>query len=97
MNGLQILHHGGRIEIDTHDDERTLYIDIADDGPGIDPAERTRVFEAFFFKREGGIGLGLAVVQQIVNSDGSEIEAAESRRGGALFRIRLPRRKSGGT
>lgn len=97
MNGLQILDHGGRIEIDTHDDEHTLYIEIADDGPGIDPAERTRVFEAFFFKREGGIGLGLAIVQQIVNSHGGEIEAAESRLGGALFRIRLPRKQSGGT
>jgi signal transduction histidine kinase len=97
MNGLQILDHGGRIEIATHDDERHLYIEIADDGPGIDPAERTRVFEAFFFRREGGIGLGLAIVQQIVNSHGGEIEAAESRMGGALFRIRLPRRQSGGT
>lgn len=97
MNGLQILDHGGHIEVATHDDERHLYVDIADDGPGIDPAERTRVFEAFFFKREGGIGLGLAIVQQIVNSHGGEIEAAESRLGGALFRIRLPRKQSGET
>jgi two-component system sensor histidine kinase HydH len=97
MNGLQILDHGGRIEIATHDDEHTLYIEIADDGPGIDPAERSRVFEAFFFKRAGGIGLGLAIVQQIVNAHGGEIEAAESRLGGALFRIRLPRKQSGAT
>ena len=97
MNGLQLLGHGGRIEMATHDDERTLYIDIADDGPGIDPAERARVFEAFFFKREGGIGLGLAIVQQIVNSHGGEIEALESRLGGALFRIRLPRKQTGTT
>ena len=97
MNGLQILGHGGRIEMATHDDERTLYIDIADDGPGIDPAERARVFEAFFFKREGGIGLGLAIVQQIVNSHGGEIEALESRLGGALFRVRLPRKQTGTT
>jgi two-component system, NtrC family, sensor histidine kinase HydH len=97
MNGLQILGHGGRIEIATHDDERYLYIDIADDGPGIDPAERARVFEAFFFKREGGIGLGLAIVQQIVNSHGGDIEALESRLGGALFRIRLPRKQTGAT
>jgi two-component system sensor histidine kinase HydH len=97
MNGLQILDHGGRIEIATHDDDRFLIIEIADDGPGIDPAERARVFEAFFFKREGGIGLGLAIVQQIVNSHGGEIEAAESRLGGALFRIRLPREQAGGT
>lgn len=97
MNGLQILGHGGRIEMATHDDERTFYIDIADDGPGIDPAERARVFEAFFFKREGGIGLGLAIVQQIVSAHGGEIEALESRLGGALFRIRLPRIQTGAT
>jgi two-component system sensor histidine kinase HydH len=97
MNGLQILGHGGHIEIATRDDAHTLHIDIADDGPGIDPAERTKVFEAFFFQREGGIGLGLAIVQQIVNAHGGEIEAAESRLGGALFRIRLPRTQSGAT
>ena len=95
MNGLQILAQGGHIEIATHDDARTLFIDIADDGPGIDPAERARVFEAFFFKREGGIGLGLAIVQQIVSAHGGEIEALESRLGGALFRIRLPRTPTG--
>jgi len=97
MNGLQILDRGGHIEIATHDDDRSLYIEIADDGPGIDPAEWAKVFEAFFFKREGGIGLGLAIVQQIVISHGGEIEAAESRLGGALFRIRLPRKQAGGT
>jgi two-component system sensor histidine kinase HydH len=97
MNGLQILDQGGQIEIATHDDERELTIEIADDGPGIDPAEWAKVFEAFFFKREGGIGLGLAIVQQIVISHGGEIGAAESRLGGALFRIRLPRKQAGGT
>ena len=97
MNGLQILDHGGHIEIATHDDDRHLTIEIADDGPGIDPAEWAKVFEAFFFKREGGIGLGLAIVQQIVMSHGGEIVAAESRLGGALFRIRLPRKQAGET
>jgi len=95
MNGLQILDHGGRIEMATRDDEQNIYIDIADDGPGIDPEERNRIFEAFFFKREGGIGLGLAIVQQIVASHGGDIEALESKLGGALFRIRLPRKQSG--
>jgi len=95
MNGLQILDHGGRIEISTRDDEQNLYLEIADDGPGINPDERARIFEAFFFRREGGIGLGLAIVQQIVSSHGGDIEATESRLGGALFRIRLPRKQSG--
>lgn len=95
MNGLQILRHGGRIEISTRDVGECLGIEIADDGPGIDPAERDKVFEAFFFQREGGIGLGLAIVQQIVVAHGGEIEAGESRLGGALFRILLPRTQAG--
>lgn len=95
MNGLQILDRGGRIEVASHDDDREFCIDIADNGPGIDPAERARIFEAFFFKREGGVGLGLAIVQQIVMSHGGDIEAMESKLGGALFRIRLPRKQAG--
>lgn len=95
MNGLQILDHGGRIEVATHDDGQNVYIEIADDGPGIDPAERARVFEAFFFKREGGVGLGLAIVQQIVAAHRGDIEASEGKLGGALFRIRLPRQQTG--
>jgi len=91
MNGLQILHLGGRMQVATHDDDAGVTIEVADDGPGIDPAERTRIFEAFFFRREGGIGLGLAVVQQIVLSHGGDIEASDSPLGGALFRVRLPR------
>ena len=94
MNGLQMLHHGGRIEIATRDDGKQLCVEIADDGPGIDPADRTRVFEAFFFKREGGIGLGLAIVQQIIHSHDGEIEATASVLGGALFRINLPRNRA---
>ena len=97
MNGLQILGQGGRIDLTTRDDGQHLFVEIADDGPGISPSERTKVFEAFFFKREGGIGLGLAIVQQIIGSHGGTIEAAESRLGGALFRIRLPRRQLGET
>ena len=50
------------------------------------------LFEAFYFRREGGIGLGLAVVQTLVAAHGGDIEATDSALGGALFRIRLPRR-----
>jgi signal transduction histidine kinase len=94
MNGLQILRHGGRIEVATQDEGDQLRIEIADDGPGIDPAERARVFDAFFFKREGGIGLGLAIVQQIIRAHGGDIESADSPLGGAMFRVRLPRNRS---
>ena len=90
LNGLQILRQGGHLQITTREADGQLVIDVADDGPGIAPAERQRIFEAFFFKREGGLGLGLAVVQKIVAAHGGDIEARESELGGALFRIRLP-------
>jgi signal transduction histidine kinase len=92
LNGLQILKQGGRMQISTAVQAEMLVIDVADDGPGIAPEERQRIFEAFFFKREGGLGLGLAVVQKIVAAHGGDIEASESELGGALFRIRLPKR-----
>ena len=91
INGLQILKSGGHMEIALRADADSVHIDIADDGPGVDPAERKKIFEAFFFRREGGIGLGLAIVQQIVQAHGGDIGVDASMLGGALFRIRLPR------
>lgn len=91
LNALQILEPGGRIAVSLHDQGPQVVIDIADDGPGIAPEARERVFEAFFFQREGGIGLGLAVVQRIVTAHGGRVEVARSALGGALFRVILPR------
>jgi signal transduction histidine kinase len=90
-NALQILPRGGRLLLATRDEPGDFYIDVADDGPGIPPDERARVFEAFFFRREGGVGLGLAIVQQIIAAHGGDIEAGESELGGARFTIRLMR------
>jgi two-component system, NtrC family, sensor histidine kinase HydH len=91
MNALQILHAGGQVRASTADRGDALEIEIADDGPGVPPEERDRIFEAFFFRREGGVGLGLAIVQQIVQAHRGSIIAAESELGGAVFRICLPR------
>jgi signal transduction histidine kinase len=93
LNGLQILKQGGRILVGLRREGDQVLIDIADDGPGIAPDARARIFEAFYFQREGGIGLGLAVVQRIVAAHGGEVEAGASELGGALFRVRLPLRQ----
>ena len=92
VNALQMLPAGGRIRLATYADKDLFCIEISDDGPGIPVEERARIFEAFFFRREGGVGLGLAIVQQIVIAHGGEIEAGESDLGGARFTIRLSRK-----
>lgn len=78
-----------------HDD--VVELRIADDGSGIAPDDRGRVFERFVrldearARDEGGSGLGLAIVRKIVESFRGSVEVDESAGGGALFVVRLPR------
>ncbi|WP_181782636.1 sensor histidine kinase, partial [Pseudonocardia pini] len=71
-------------------------VEVADDGPGVPPADRERIFERFVrldearARSDGGAGLGLAIVREIVAVHGGSVEVVESDMGGALFRLRLP-------
>ena len=65
-------------------------ISVADRGPGIDPQDRTSIFEPFFSKTPGGSGLGLAVCDSIVRAHGGTISVEAGPYGGALFRVRFP-------
>jgi signal transduction histidine kinase len=71
---------------------------VADDGPGIAPAERERVFERFYRSdpaRAGGhAGLGLAIAGWIVEQHGGRIIAGDSLTGGAALLVDLPQRAS---
>jgi signal transduction histidine kinase len=71
-------------------------IEVADDGPGVPPDQRARVFERFVrlddarARAEGGAGLGLAIVAEVVAAHGGTVEVVDGPLGGALFRVRLP-------
>jgi two-component system sensor histidine kinase QseC len=71
-------------------------IEVEDRGPGIPPELRERVFEPFFRGRRGGegIGLGLAIVGEVVAKLGGRVELGAGEDGGALFRILLPTRSA---
>ncbi|TKX76264.1 sensor histidine kinase, partial [Halorubrum sp. SD626R] len=58
---------------------------VADDGDGIDPADRDSVFEPGHTTAEGGTGFGLAIVDRIAQAHGWEVTLTESRTGGARF------------
>jgi signal transduction histidine kinase len=89
INALHFVPDDGRIVVATHNEADSLIMIVADDGPGIPADLRPRVFDPFFTRREGGIGLGLTIVQQIVQVHHGEIWATESRWGGACFNIRF--------
>jgi signal transduction histidine kinase len=63
---------------------------VADEGPGISPDDLPRLFEPFFSRRKGGTGLGLPIVQRIVEAHGGTVTAENRSPGGALFTVTLP-------
>ena len=75
----------------THAADGRLYIDIADDGPGLPPRARDKLFTPFTGSaRAGGTGLGLAIARDLVRGHGGDITLAATSGSGTTFRIELP-------
>jgi signal transduction histidine kinase len=65
-------------------------VSVEDNGPGIPPAARERIFQPFFTTRSQGTGLGLAIVQKIVVMHNGRVTVADARGGGASIQISIP-------
>jgi len=89
-NAVQASPHRGTVTIRTGLDRHgSAFLEIADEGPGIGVAQRERLFDMFYSGRSHGVGLGLALVKQIVDQHRGSIEILDRSRG-ACFRITLP-------
>ncbi len=91
VNAQQAVGRGGKIFIRTWQNSRISHVTFADNGPGIPPELRDKVFDSFFTTKvgKGGTGLGLSIVKKIVNRHGGEIEVGTRPGGGAEFRIKI--------
>jgi two-component system sensor histidine kinase KdpD len=81
------------IEVSAARDDSVLVISVADHGPGLAPGEENKVFEKFYRgprTRPGGLGLGLSIARQLVETHGGTIVAHNREGGGARFSIQLP-------
>ena len=93
QNGLT---YGNNVFIDIQRGNNRALIIIEDDGPGIPEDQYTNVFKPFFrldksrSLNQAGVGLGLAIVEDIVNSHGGTIQLGKSKHGGLLVKIFLP-------
>jgi signal transduction histidine kinase len=79
-----------RIDVAGARDGEFARIDVRDDGPGIDPALRARLFDPFASGRRDGTGLGLAICRRIVEAHCGDLHVLPGDTGGTTFRMRLP-------
>ena len=87
---------GGTVRVSGHLADGRFRLDVSDQGPGIPPDLRRRIFEPFFrvddarTRQQGGAGLGLALVQAIAEAHGGTVRMEERAAGGSRFILELP-------
>ena len=95
-NAIKFTQAEGHIGVRARAADGDVVIEVADDGPGIPPADLPRIFERFFVgdrsRAGGGTGLGLAIAKHVVEAHGGRIWAESAGRPGqgAIFRFTLP-------
>lgn len=84
---------GGKVEVSVSEKADSIAIEVSDNGPGIDESIREKLFHPFVsYGKENGTGLGLTVVQKIVQDHGGEVMLQRTPERRTVFTIVLPRR-----
>ncbi len=90
FNAMEVMPHGGRLDLGAWCSGSVIEIEVADSGPGLADTVRTHLFEPFFTTKSEGTGLGLTIVERIVSAHGGVIQAMNCPQGGAAFTLRFP-------
>ncbi len=94
MNAIQSFGGTGSITIAVHrspENDSLVQLEVIDDGPGIASADLPRIFDPFYSTKEKGIGLGLSVVQRIVDDHNGEIQVLSASGTGTRFIVDIPK------
>ena len=95
-NAIKYNHLGGQVTVTAYRKEKHVYLSVEDTGNGIPEELRERVFEPFFrvdksrSRELGGVGLGLALVREIVRVHDGSIAVRSNPSGGTVFDVILP-------
>ena len=91
-----VRHAARTVDVSLSSEGGNAVLTVDDDGPGIPESQRAEVFERFVRldhsrdRKQGGVGLGLAIVAEIVRVHSGSVEVSESPAGGARLTVRLP-------
>ncbi len=94
INAVEAAAEGGNIEITASNfsegGKDWANIRVNDNGSGIHPEDLEHVFDAYFTRKDNGVGLGLALVRRIAEEHGGSVMASNRPEGGACFEVRIP-------
>jgi heavy metal sensor kinase len=97
-NAIRYNHDDGSVVVTTRSTKSDVVLNIADTGIGVDAEHLPHIFERFYrvdkarSRKDGGIGLGLAICKSIVEAHGGQITVKSSPEAGSQFEVRLPKR-----
>jgi len=91
-NSITVIHDSGVIEIALSCDKenQVVYMEVRDNGPGVEKKDKLRLFEPYFSTKKSGTGLGLAIASTIVSDHGGQIKVTDNEPTGAVFTVELP-------
>jgi two-component system nitrogen regulation sensor histidine kinase NtrY len=91
-NAIEAMERRGEIVVETQLDaaNNVVRVFVADNGPGIPPAEREKLFLPYYSTKRRGSGLGLAIVRRIIAEHGGSIEVGDNAPRGTRLTIELP-------
>src|SRR3954471_19151745 len=89
-NAFRWTPDGGTVDLELSATDGSVYVCVADSGPGIPAAERERIFRPFWTRGGGGTGLGLAIARELADALGGRISLETSPERGSRFELMLP-------
>jgi two-component system sensor histidine kinase BaeS len=89
-NALKATANGGRVWINVIHREQAVVIEVCDSGSGIEKDEIPFIFERFYRGQKGGLGIGLAIVRELVEAHAGNIAVLSDAGKGTTFRLELP-------
>ena len=90
-NGVEAMDKGGRLTIGVDRDSDHVLITVSDQGPGIPPEIRSKIFDLYFTTKKGvGSGIGLARTFQIIQMHSGTVDFSSDPLSGTTFRLRVP-------
>ena len=91
IEAMQESGHTGTISVGVQGNGHgEIAVSVADPGPGIQPGDAQRIFDAFYSTKGSGLGVGLSICRAIVEAHGGSLSLAPNAGGGSVFRFTLP-------